>query len=324
MKQILLAVLFTMLSAQYLHSQAIEIRGIGSVRAKTEPAEPAFAEPFEILLTLRLRRGVDVFLPDTLSPAPAMESYAPGSWRIAPAPGDSLEVSARYPAIGYREGTVELPRLDMWVAIAADGIGAVRSARNDVLPPDALRSIDLGTVQVGRYTAIMDSAEVAPRPSAGVLGNRWNPWLLLAIGLTSMAGVGGIGMLASRWRERLASAFGSQRRVAPRDDALRELEQLLSLGWHLDGKVDEFYARSTDILREYASQLDEAWPTSLTSTELVAKLEQGLGPEKVTGLASSIEVAERVKFGDHYPPSLTPEADWQRIHAWIRSTPGRS
>jgi hypothetical protein len=323
MKRVLPTVLFLVVTATGLQSQTTPIRGVGRVTVETEPAEPPFGEPFDILLTLRLRPGVDVFLPDTLSTAPAAESYARGSWQTSPAGGDSLEVIARYPAIGYGEGRILLPGLDMWVAIASDGTGGVRSAGALAtgLPADALRSIQLGTIEIGRYAAMSDSTEMSPRPAAGVLGARWNLWLVLAIGLVSMAGVGGAGVLVSRWRNRLARVLGRRSHRSPREEALSELQRLLSLGWHLDGKVDEFYASSTDVLREFAQRLDPSWPTSLTSSELVAKLQERWNGAFTSDLGPTISMAENVKFGGDRPDAGAAEADWQRIHSWIRSVP---
>lgn len=304
--------------------------GVRLIRAWTEPASPGFGEPGTVRLELRAAPGVALFMPDTLSGAAHMSSAGTGRWEITSAPGDSVLVSAHYPIVGFRAGIQELPKLQ--VAIAA------RQSLADpplVLPmreaaaaagADVPRvEVPLGSTTIAEYAPLeaADSAGIlTPRPPADVLGGEWSVWLVLAVGLASLAGAGGLGALLPRWwAQRGAAIVARIRGRSPKQEALRELERIRGYGWHLDGRVDDFYASSTEILRGFAGRLDPQWTGALTTGELLERLETRSDSGGLEPLAAAISNAERAKFGTLRPASDSAEADWTAIRDWVRRAP---
>lgn len=326
--RIALPLLLSAVASLPLHARAQAPDGPADLRLvdwATEPERPAFGEPFDLRVTVRVGPGTVVFLPDTLPPAEAAQSAGPGAWQAARTTGDSVEVTARYPVIGYVEGRMDLPEIELWLRRGGPGGDSLARGASDAAALDDRdrRLLRLGAVMVAPYAAMADSgALLVPRPAAGVMGGEWSLWLILAVGVASTAGLGGAGMLVTRWWNATGAAlFSRARGRTPRQDALRELERIRALGWHRNGRVDEFYASSTDTLRHYAGQVDPAWGAALTSMELLARLEERWGPVRAQGLAPAIEVAERVKFGSDRPGPDAAEADWAAIRDWIKSAP---
>jgi hypothetical protein len=124
----------------------------------------------------------------------------------------------------------------------------------------------------------------------------------------------------SRWWTNALSGLMGRRRDSPGSRALQELDRVRSLGWHRNGRVDEFYASSTDALRRFAHDLDPNWNTGLTSTELLRGLQERWGDGRVKSIVSPIQTAERAKFGADRPTPDQAEADWVAIREWIRKT----
>ncbi|MEX2581741.1 MAG: hypothetical protein WD766_00575, partial [Gemmatimonadota bacterium] len=135
-------------------------------------------------------------------------------------------------------------------------------------------------------------------------------------------GVGGAARAAPRWWRATGGALLTRlRRRSPREQALRELERIRSLGWHRNGRMEDFYASSTATLREFARELEPDWNAGLTSTELLRKIEERWGTEGAEQIVEAIAAAERVKFGYHRPAADAAEADWARIREWVRGAP---
>lgn len=166
------------------------------------------------------------------------------------------------------------------------------------------------------------SASDLPRPPADVVGGEWSAWLVAAA-VVAVLVLAGLGLLAyRRWsaRRRRDPRAPLPGRSA-RDEALRELDRIRSLGWHRNGRVGDFYAASTDALRRFAEHLEPRWSTALTSRELMARMEARWGSQGTGALASTVERAEWVKFGGERPSPDDAEADWRRIREWVRRAP---
>src|SRR5688500_3678326 len=118
-------------------------------------------------------------------------------------------------------------------------------------------------------------AAIDPRPPAAVLGGEWSPWL---VGAVVVAVVGAIALgwifLPGRFS---GGAHAPSRGASPRAEALRELDRLLALGWHTDGRMDEFYDATSNVLRQLSERAEPLWSRALTSSELVARIEERWG-----------------------------------------------
>lgn len=291
-----------------------------------EPLEPEFGKVFELYLQLRLAPDVITFVPDTLLPAPDAFSAGAGHWTTESGPADSIDVRATYYVMGLANGGVELPTLELWtrpVRAGEEPGPRPASELGDSLPRDAdLRRHELviGGAMI-QVPAEMQGQEAAidPRPPADVLGGEWSPWLVAALV------VGGIALVALAWIF-LTGRFLSQAQApmlssSPRAEALRELDRLLALGWHTDGRIDEFYDATTNVLRHLSEREEPDWSRALTSSELVARIEGRWGAGAIDKLRPAVWSAERVKFGTHRPSADVAERDWTVIRDWIRQLP---
>lgn len=292
----------------------------------SEPAEPELGKVFDLRLTVRLAPDVVAFFPDTLLPEDAAVSAGPGRWELTPAPADSVDVRATYPLMGLDLGGTELPSLELWIRPAAPGERGgprrVVELASTEIPRLERRLIPVGGVLVMPLREMTEAAEagLVPRPPGDVLGGDWSPWLVgaLAIVVSALGALGWI--LFARMSDRRALAAP---RLSPRAEALEELDRVLELGWHANGRVAEFYDATTGALRRFAARTEAHWRTSLTSTELLSHLAGRWGPDRVERLGEAIRTAERVKFGTDRPDPTAAEADWAVVRRWIEELPER-
>jgi hypothetical protein len=312
------------------HAQSPQaIDGARLVEVRLEPEAPSLALAFQLHVRLRVRPTAVAFLPDTLPPTDGVHSVGPGEWTEVAAPGDSVEIRMTYPLIGFQEGPAELPPIELWLRTSGDEMGSEGAARSAGEAAAAAatevdrRVLRTGFVDMGPFVPMLDENVVLePRPAADVLGGVWSIWRLLATVLTLLGLALAVVMLVPRWWASIgAPMLARLRGRSPRQEALRELERIRSEGWHKDGRTDDFYAASTDVLRHFAERIEPESRMALTSTELVSKLEERWGAGGIETLVSTVELAERVKFGDEQPEAEAAERDWSTIRNWIRRAP---
>ncbi len=294
-----------------------------------DPQSPEFGEVFDLQLTIRIAPGVIAFLPDTLVSATASVSAGPGDWSEIAGPGDSVDVRANYPVMGFLNGRVDLPSLELWIRQVTDPeMSGVRPASDlgDALldPVDGARRtlIPVGAIQIAPLREMAEAGDALfPRPPADVLGGQWSIWLLSAIGVTIIASTVLAWFLISRWKLANSATEGHDQGRSPRDEALRELDRIRELGWHAEGRFVEFYEGSTAVLRGFSAQYEQEWGIALTSSELLERLRDRWGPSSVEVLASAVSVAEWVKFGRYRPEIEAAEGHWMMIRDWIVGMP---
>ena len=95
------------------------------------------------------------------------------------------------------------------------------------------------------------------------------------------------------------------------------LDELLRLGFHTKGRVDEFYRRSSGAVRGYVEQLSPTWGPAHTSTELMHDLEEEAGGDAAPDLLREMEIAEFVKFGRLRPDAPSAETHWGTLRDWV-------
>ena len=106
---------------------------------------------------------------------------------------------------------------------------------------------------------------------------------------------------------------------ARRQRALEELDRILALGLHTRGRTAEFYGRSSGVVRTFVEAFEAEWRPSLTSSELMNRLEartNGSAPD----LYASMHVAETVKFGRMRPDAEEAEGHWRALKSWVHSS----
>jgi hypothetical protein len=292
------------------------------------PQEPEFGEVFSLRLTLRMPPGVVAFVPDTLVPAAASVSAGPGSWAVAPGPADSTDVQADYPVMGFLNGRVDLPQVELWTrpAVAAESAGPrslseLGDAGAAATANLRRQTVLVGAVQIAPLQAMAEAGDViSPRPPADVLGGSWSPWFIAAVALS--LGIGGtLVWLAAGWLGWTRSGDGEVPTRSYRSIALQELDRIRRLGLPEAGRFMEFYQASTDVLRHFSEQCDPNWGMALTSSELLGQLRDRWGASAVDRLGSAVSVAERAKFGRYRPEVEMSEEHWRTIRGWIEDLP---
>jgi hypothetical protein len=180
-------------------------------------------------------------------------------------------------------------------------------------------ALERGSALVARLVQAGDSA--APRGPADVVGGDWSPWVLgvLALALVLALGWSAVRLRAWAGRRNWRGWIHRLTSPSPRQTALRELDEIRGMGLHTNGRIDEFYARTTDVARRFTRSVDPSLGPSLTSSEFIARLSELRGAGSVDRLARVIEVAELTKFGRHHPDPGAAESDWAAVRDWIRS-----
>jgi hypothetical protein len=181
-------------------------------------------------------------------------------------------------------------------------------------------SVHLGSLVLPHFAPLDEPGAVpVARGASDVLGGEWSLWLFLALGAASVVGVGGLGAAAKRgWGRWGGGLVARLQGRTPRQDALRELERVRAEGWHRNGRVDDFYAASTDAVRTFAMRHDPDLAVALTTTELVERLRERAG-SGVERIAPAMTRAERVKFGSEKPDADAAERDWSALREWVRA-----
>jgi LPXTG-motif cell wall-anchored protein len=160
-----------------------------------------------------------------------------------------------------------------------------------------------------RATLPPDSAAPrGPKDVVAVAASAPFPWWWIAIG-------GAVLLLAAllwlRRRRRHSAVISDD----PRDRTLAELDALRAAGLVERGEMDEYYARLSRIVRDFAAP---EVGTDLTTTEAVERLRRtGAPPEAVDRLAALLGGADLAKFARRAPPAAQAVEDWDTARAWV-------
>jgi hypothetical protein len=295
-----------------------------------DPQEPEFAEVIDLQVTIRVPPGSIVFVPDTLVPGDASVSAGSGEWATVPGPADSVDVRANYPIMGFLNGTVELPEVELWARPVMAGEEGGAMAAGELVSATAVemaslrrQQIFLGEIQITPLRAMGEAGNVLnPRPPADVLGGDWSAWLISAIMLSLAVGATIIWLILSRLRAGSGAHGIAQEVGSPRLKALRELDEIYARDLLAEGRCREFYDATTGVLRRFSERYEADWGIALTSTELLGRLRDRWGPQLVESLDDPVSIAEWVKFGTYRPGIDMAEGHWRRVRDWIERVPG--
>jgi hypothetical protein len=295
-------------------------------------------ELFELQVGIAVPPATIVYFPDTLAATVNLESAAPVRTRAEPTEDGGALLTLTYPVMAFGMGTLPIPGFDVLMAPRGDQAGV------EVLPggsvvglwTDApLRAGSVGLTRIPRQAVWVapvfmpaDFIEgIDPMPANDVAGGAWNwPSVALALLFSSVLAV----TLVSTTRTWLTHSEG---RGAPAEDptlealrqlALRQLDDLLADGIHVEGRLLDFYTRSSGIVRRYVEAMDRDWAPSLTSGELMGRLDERWGEEAAAGLPIELGAAEVVKFGRLRPDNTAAERNWRALRDWVDASGGRS
>jgi hypothetical protein len=111
---------------------------------------------------------------------------------------------------------------------------------------------------------------------------------------------------------------------AARLAALSELDRLIGLGLHEQGRVEELYDRTSATVRGYIEHLDPAWGPDFTVTELMERLGERADRTAATGLLGEMLAAEVVKFGRRRPGAEEAVEHWRALRAGVQAGESRA
>jgi len=289
---------------------------------------------FHLSVGLPVPPGSAVYFPDTVPLVFSVESFRPVTWSVGQG-AQGMELTLTYPLIAFRVGLAPVSGLDVYIGPAA-GVRGERLPDGSVV--GSWTDVESGSVPRARLTRaavarqdiwVSSAIELVditdgldPRPPADVLGADWNRPSVAAILVLSVLLLAVAASVARELRPDLAEAIPPE--VAPQMDsasvrwqkALDELDRILALGLHREGRTDEFYRLSSGVVRTFVEDFEEEWRSSLTSSELMRRLEartNGSAPE----LFTSMRAAEVVKFGRLRPDASIAEGHWRALKSWV-------
>jgi len=297
------------------------------------------ADVFDLLVTIPVPEGSMVYFPDTIAPTRDVESSAPVSWR-AERTDQGARLVLSYPLIAFGSGVTAVPGPEVVLVPNTDAVNGER------IPGDSRVGDWEEAPRTTRYTLtappqrvwvrpVYDEEDVTagltPRPPADVLGLGWS-WVSVLFILLFASVIGSTVVTATReWMESRPPAPAPPPPAPPtleeaRLRALSELDALLAEAPYGTEGIARIYERGSGVVRRYAERLHPEWGPELTSTELMGRLEavegEGLGgPALQAGLADSMSVAERVKFGRLRPDTASATGDLLALKASL-SGPG--
>jgi hypothetical protein len=292
---------------------------------------------FDFSVAVHVPAGSAVYFPDTVATAFALESFRPVTWSVEAAEGGAL-LTLTYPLIAFRVGSAPVPELDIYIGAAA-GVGGERLPGGSVV--GSWGDIESGTesraalsraavpsrdVWVASVIVLEDlDGALEPRPPADVVGPGWNRLavaaiIALALLLLAVARSIALDMHPDRpLKEPLVGVPISESSSVRWQKALDELDRILALGLHTEGRTDEFYERSSTVVRTFVEGFDTEWRPSLTSLELMSRLEAWTNGSALE-LYASMHTAEVVKFGRLRPDASTAEGHWRDLRNWVHAS----
>ena len=324
-----------------------QLGGSEAVTVRLSADTVVLGDVFELSVGVRVPPGRAVFFPDSIEPGNGLESFQPVRWEAQPVEGRGADLTLTYPVMAFSVGIVSIPAFEVFVGSA--GTRAVGGAEADRRLPDgsvvgswrdvygaggvdeSLMRLLVADQRVW-VTSVLLLDDIAnglePRPAADVIGSSWNWSTLSALILraTLLAGVVTIAVRNSLVERTLALEAAAAGAAPPRRsrwrEALDELDRLIGLGLHTEGRMEEFYTRSSGVLRVYVESLDRAWGPHLTSTELMAELERRGNGGGVPDLLSAMQTAEVVKFGRLRTDQGAAEKHWRALRKWVLDSGG--
>jgi len=280
----------------------------------------------ELRVSVWVPPGSAVYFPDELPGTDALESHGAVKWAAAPV-RDGAQLTLTYPLIALGNGKVPTPDFDIRIGPAGGAATGPALPGASVIGPASLNSTAKVLAHIApaevRVASLFELegvlGGVGPMPPSDVVGRDWPAAaiIILLIGTSWFLALqaGAIG----RWRARLAQvrmpAVPSMEET--RRTALGELDDLLALGLHTTGRMREFYARTSHIVRRYVEAFDARWGPNLTSTELMRELSAAESGAPVDVLRAEMSEAEVVKFASVEAEAAAAEAHWRKVRRWV-------
>jgi hypothetical protein len=279
---------------------------------------------FELTLSLELPADRIAYFPDSLPASAGFATFDLVEWSADRGANGSATLSIKYRLLAVQVGIVSVPPFDVHTRVGRPSSDALAGGWEDFLARPSLNSsadplrVPESRLWVASVLMLDDITNgLRPRPTDDVWGgNRhWLATLLMVAFGTLLLGVGGT--TVRDWLRSSSEVGPEPSPRSPREIALAALDDLLAAGLHSNGRIDDFYLRTSDITRRYIETLDDSWDATLTSRELMAELGQRSEAEAGAELVAEMGSAETVKFGRVRPETLEAEAHWHALRDWI-------
>ena len=347
---------------------------VQAVRVLPDTVE--LGDAFTLRANVHVPPGRDLRVPATLLPEWGVESLRRVRTDVVEAGDGSLQVVLEYDLIPFEVGLAATPQLEMTSReVRADGerfrvedgpedgrpVGAgatqdardAQDARDDARPGQQVGADERPRdrlVVAGRRVFVTSpillddiARGVQPRPPADVVGSSWNLPAVLGASLLSLLLLGVVTAQTRAWvAARAAAAVGAEDPPETpeewRERALAELDRVLALGHHREGRLRDFYEGVGDVVRAYMAHFDPAWGRSRTSTELMRDLTAAAGWPDPGALGRAMGRGEVAKFSGSAATGVRPavaetaataggrenaaaaERDWRTMRAWVEAS----
>jgi hypothetical protein len=274
-----------------LHAQRVD--------TAIEPRTGTVGDLFHVIVTIDVRTGERLALPDSLMLPADLETAGRPSLQESELADGGRRIVASYPLTGWRPGTHAIPRAAL--RLVTDG-------RSQTIPLD-FPDLEIASVLPA------DTAGIEPMGVRDVVGGSrvlW-PWILAAIALL-------LAMLAlAYWlrRRRRPGEDAAAVRITAAERALDRLDSRRGIVLAQGGAFYTLYDELAQALREYLTAVEPTIGEDLTSTEVAAlapaRLEQDAAP-----LAALLGGADLVKFARAAPTPDRALRDWADARAWVQ------
>ena len=296
------------------------------VRATLSADTVGIGDVFELTVTVGLTADQVIYFPDSLAASAGVATVGAVEWSADQEENGGATLYVTYRLLAVQVGIVSVPAFNLYALPRRTDADPLRGVWTTLLDRDDLQASAIpGRVPESRLwvasVLMLDDITngLQPRPADDVWGGdrHWPATLMIVVFVVLLVGVAGT--TTKDWIAR-----GSKPSVdpvpppTPKELALEALDELFQAGLHSNGRIDEFYLRSSDIARRYIETLDDAWDEALTSGELMAALAYRPTRDDVGGLRGEMGSAETVKFGRTRPETESAEAHWQLLYDWIQ------
>ena len=186
-----------------------------------------------------------------------------------------------------------------------DGDGKLHTIETEALTVNVLSVIDSQAPSLDDLESLAEPIDL-PRSTA------WVGWMI-GCGLLILA----LAVVAT-WRMRRAPVLATERRLSPREMALRRLDAL----WRNESvraEVKDFYVELTDIVRQYIEGTTQIHAPEQTTEEFLREIGAGgtFSTEERQRLRDFLESADLVKFAAHRPGSADMEDAYRRARRFV-------
>jgi hypothetical protein len=270
-------------------------QGVGTA---IDPVHGTVGDVFHATVTVDVRSGERVALPDSLPLSGDLEVAGRPTLRESELPGGGRRVVATYPFTAWRPGTHTLPP----AALRVGPDGATQTV------PFRFPELEITSVLPA------DTAGIEPMGVRDVLGGErvlW-PWLLAAAALL-LALIGIVLWLRRRRRGATAPMIF----VRPAVRALDRLDARRGIVLAQSRAYYTLYDELSQALREYVAAIEPSLDATLTSAELAGRSTDRLDADAAP-LHELLGNADLVRFARAAPSQDRALRDWADARAWVQ------